>query len=86
MTDPKPGERQIRDNQSHKKDLGSSPNGVANQFLAQNRGQVVSVASDGVVLMVGVLLSFDAYSLVVQADGHDRLVFKGPGVVISAAS
>lgn len=83
MNDPRPGDRQHDDNKKHKRDLGSSPNGVANQFLSSVRDKKVSVYLGQDVIAIGTLVRFDAYSMVVLVSGTERLVFKGPGVVVA---
>lgn len=87
----KPGDRQLLDNAEHKMHLGSTPNGVANKFLAIARGCSVTVHAGGRVLQ-GTLLSFDAYSIALAVPGPKKgaythvLVFKGPGVAIEVAA
>lgn len=83
----KPGDRQLLDNAEHKMHLGSTPNGVANKFLAIARGQLVEVNAGGRVLK-GTLLAFDAYSIALATEGTHKhvLVFKGPGVSIEVAA
>lgn len=84
----KPGDRQQADNRAHKDATGSSPNGVANKWLAERRSRFVTVLYRGEEIVRGHLLAFDSYSLLVK--GHDSgmglepevLVFKGPGVVV----
>ena len=83
MTDPRPGDRQHADNKQHKRDLGSSPNGVANQFLSALRDKKVTVYLGSTAIAIGTLVRFDAYSMVVLVGGVERLVFKGPGVVVT---
>lgn len=88
MNDPQPGDRQQRDNKAFKDAAGSAPNGVANKFLNMLRGKRIRVATDTSVI-VGTLIQFDAYSLVVHdeddEDASPILVFKGPGIAVTAA-
>lgn len=65
----------------------TGPNGVANKFLAALRGKPVKVwipgRSEGA--SEGVLVEFDAYSLVIQSGGRKRCIWKGPGLVVEPA-
>ena len=84
------GERQEADNKSHKAEYGASPNGVANRWLARHKGEIIGIKFPGEgpgATMSGKLIAFDAYSLLVRVmdpnhDVEDRLIFKGPGVVV----
>ncbi len=78
-----PGDRQAEDNKRSKDKSGSSPNGVANAILAGFRGADVLVQHNGKTIASGKLVSFDAYSLVLDVEGKPKLVFKGPGIVVS---
>ena len=82
----KPGERQIVEGRVFKRDVGSSPNGVANAYLAAARGKDVVIEHNNECIMTGTLIAFDAYSLEIKPNGLVRtvLIFKGPGVVVSA--
>jgi len=83
----RPGDRQLLDNAAHKLHLGSTPNGVANQFLSMCRAKHVTVRSEG-GCHEGTLLAFDAYSMLIARDGDHLhvLIFKGPGVSVEIAS
>jgi hypothetical protein len=73
---------------------GQDPNVVSRKFLAALVGKAVNVScpgSDSVVM--GTLLRFDNYSLLIEPDfvpptaGFGNvLVFKGPGVLVQAKS
>lgn len=80
------GERQVESGKEYKKNTGSSPNGVANSWLARHRGTKIKITfqSDSAE-MVGVLLGFDAYSLEIGDSEGSFLVFKGPGLVVEGA-
>lgn len=81
----RPGERQIEDGREYKKATGSSPNGVANSWLAARRGREVRVVYRDELLVEGELVGFDSYSLEVRLPYDETaLVFKGPGIVIFA--
>jgi sRNA-binding regulator protein Hfq len=82
----KPGQRQEDQNRTFKAESGSSPNGVANQWLAQRRGKDVWVSLSHGEEIVGRLAAFDAYSLRLEVGATSVLVFKGPGVVVRDAS
>ena len=73
-----PGDRQAADNKAYKAATGSSPNGVANAYLAQLRGKRVQIRLPDGSSEAGTLIAFDAYT--VQID--EALFFKGPGVSI----
>jgi hypothetical protein len=88
---PNPGERQIERGREFKDNTGSSPNGVANKWLAQRRGCEVAVQRPGQLELVGELIGFDAYSVLIRVEvaiSHDdsepmdMLIFKGPGVTV----
>lgn len=84
----KPGEKTVQQNKDHKHAMGSSPNKVANSYLAAARGKSVAVY-DGKQMVVtgGLLYEFDLYSFTIRPEGAeddstDCLFFKGPGVWI----
>lgn len=63
---------------------GQDPNVVGRKFLAKLVGKVVAVAfPDGEDPLRGVLRSFDNYSLLIEADGAELLILKGPGIVVA---
>jgi len=79
----KPGDRQIDRGKEFKDNTGSSPNGVANAWLSKRRGERVRIERDATILCSGILLGFDAYSMLITDGEVERLVFKGPGVVVA---
>lgn len=70
-------------NREQKHALGSSPNAVANKYLASLRDREVVITSEA-FRRQGKLLAFDLYSLLIQEGGlsEPTLVFKGPGVAV----
>jgi hypothetical protein len=79
----KPGEKTARLNRDQKHVLGHAANSVANKFLSKRRGEVVMVRLSDELFVIGKLLEFDLYSLVVDVPGEgESLIFKGPGIRI----
>lgn len=70
---------------SSKRPGSTGPNGLANKYLALLIGHQVEILGGPVIGLEGLLIGFDAYSLIIlDEDDRQLLVFKGPGIGIRA--
>lgn len=83
----KPGERTAHNQKKYKHAHGEGANSVANRFLASRKGRSIQIETinNEVMRLAGVMQGFDMYSIHLNVDGEDVLVYKGPGLIISSA-
>lgn len=83
----RPGLRQETDGRAFRGNTGSSPNGVANNWLSTRIGKPIAITMPTGTTIEGFLLAFDAYSIAIKNPKAEFsvLVFKGPGVVVCDA-